>query len=49
VKTIADNGTLIGTISWETGFENMPQGGDQLSDCNIAKIQSWVDDGAPNN
>ena len=45
VKTVADNGTLLGAISWESGFENMPQGGDQLSDCSIAKIKSWLDDG----
>ncbi len=49
VKVVADDGKLIGAISWDSGFENMPQGGDQLSDCNISKIRSWVEDGAPNN
>ena len=27
----------------------MPQGGPSLSDCNILKIETWVQDGAPNN
>jgi uncharacterized membrane protein len=49
VKTVADNGKLIGAISWSPGFEAMPQGGDQLSDCTVDKIESWVNAGAPNN
>jgi hypothetical protein len=49
VKNVADNGKLIGAISWEAGFEKMPQGGDKLSECDIAKVQSWIDDGALNN
>lgn len=49
VKAVADNGKLVGAIAWENGFENMPQGGDQLSECTIDQIQSWVDAGAPNN
>ena len=49
VKSAADNGSLYGAIAWESGFEPMPQGGDQLPDCTIDKIKSWIDAGAPNN
>lgn len=49
VKAIADNGSLTGSISWETAYENMPRNGDQLPDCEIDQIKSWVDAGALNN
>lgn len=32
-----------------TGPSPMPKGQDKLDDCTIAKIQKWVNDGAPNN
>ncbi|MFD3001823.1 hypothetical protein ACFS7Z_15725 [Pontibacter toksunensis] len=49
VKAQADNGKLVGVVSHTAGFKPMPQGGAKLSDCNIAKIKKWVDDGAVNN
>lgn len=49
VKEVAENGNLVGAISWDSNFSNMPQGGDQLSDCIIDQIKSWVDAGALNN
>jgi len=49
VKKQADNGSLVGAISHAAGFKPMPQGGAKLSDCNIAKIKKWVDDGAKDN
>ncbi len=49
VKTLADSGKLYGAISWQNGYENMPQGGNQLPSCTIDKIKSWIDAGAPNN
>lgn len=33
----------------EPGIVPMPKDADKLSDCNIAKIKVWIDDGAPNN
>ena len=48
-KTVAQNGRLIGAITWANGYQRMPQGSAKLSDCNIAKIKAWVHDGAPNN
>lgn len=48
VKTVADNGRLVGAVSHATGFKPMPQGG-KLQDCEIITIQKWVAAGAPNN
>ncbi|QHL86946.1 hypothetical protein GU926_05645 [Nibribacter ruber] len=49
VKAQASTGKLMGVITHSPGFPAMPSGGAKLSDCNIAKIKKWVDDGAPNN
>jgi cytochrome c5 len=49
VKAQASTGKLMGVITHAPGLPPMPSGGAKLSDCNIAKIKKWVDDGAPNN
>lgn len=49
VKTVADNGKLIGVISHANGFPAMPKGGAKLSDCNINKIKGWINRGTLNN
>lgn len=49
VKTQADNGNLIGTITHAAGYPAMPQGAAKLSDCNINKIKAWIARGALNN
>ena len=49
VKAVAQNGRLMGAISWSAGFQRMPQSGNKLSNCSIDKIQAWINDGAPNN
>ncbi len=43
------SGRLLGAIRHEPGFKPMPQGAPKLLACDIAKIESWVADGAPNN
>lgn len=48
VKTYATSGALYGTISYSTGFTQMPASG-KMSDCNVALIKKWIDAGAPNN
>ena len=40
---------FMGAIRHEEGYAPMPQGGNKLSDCKIAQIQKWIDDGTPNN
>lgn len=49
VKTAADDGKLLGTIEYKSGYTPMPQGADQLPTCSIAQIEKWVKQGAPNN
>lgn len=43
------NNFLLGTIQWLSGYNQMPQGGAKLSDCEIGLITKWVNQGAPNN
>lgn len=42
-------GSLLGVITWTSGNLPMPQNGNKLSVCNIAKIRKWIDDGMPEN
>jgi cytochrome c5 len=49
VKTVVDAGRLLGAVRHDSGFSAMPQGGAQLSDCNIEKLEAWVSDGALDN
>ncbi|SHF24017.1 hypothetical protein SAMN05444008_10674 [Cnuella takakiae] len=46
LKTVADNGRLLGAISHAAGFAPMPQGAAKMSDCDIARIKAWIDAGA---
>ena len=42
-------GSLYGAISHDPGNSAMPKSGAKLSECSIAKIKKWIDDGALNN
>lgn len=44
-----NSGRLLGAIKHEPGYTPMPQGEAQLPDCTIAKIEQWVQEGAPDN
>jgi hypothetical protein len=48
-QAVALNGKLYGAVSHSAGYTPMPQGGNQLSLCDIRKIKLWIDAGAPNN
>ena len=48
VKSIANN-QLMGSVKHSLGYNPMPLGGNQLSGCQISKIQSWINAGYPNN
>jgi cytochrome c5 len=48
VRTQALNGRLYGSVAHLPGFSAMPEGG-KLSECNIALIGAWVNQGASNN
>lgn len=44
-----NSGKLLGAIRHQSGFSPMPQNASRLIDCDIAKIEKWIEDGAPNN
>ena len=46
VVSLAENGNLMGTIRWESGYANMPPN-QQLSDCGISLLQAWINSGFP--
>ena len=49
VKAVVDNGRLYGSINHSTGFIPMPDGAVKMSSCDIKRVRSWIDSGAPNN
>lgn len=49
LKVYVDNGKLLGVIKHEDGFPAMPQGQPQLGQCQIAKIEGWINQGASDN
>jgi mono/diheme cytochrome c family protein len=46
---VGSPGSLLGAITWANGNIPMPQNGSQLSECNIAQIRKWINDGMPDN
>ncbi|MFN4298517.1 MAG: hypothetical protein ACK4EX_02175 [Thermaurantimonas sp.] len=49
VKTVANNGKLLGSIFHQPGFYPMPPSGIKLDECKLKTIRAWVNSGAPNN
>lgn len=49
VQTMAKSGKLMGAVNHASGFLPMPQNGNKLPDCEISKLQRWVDNQTPNN
>jgi len=49
VKAAANNGSLYGSINHDDGYTAMPLGGGKLSNCSIAQIKSWIDNGSLDN
>lgn len=49
LSTIANNGLLWGVVNHDPGFPPMPKNGTKLSNCDLAKINIWIQAGAPNN
>jgi len=48
LNSIANN-ELMGSIKHTSGYSAMPQNENQLSACQISKIQNWINAGHPNN
>ena len=49
LKIKVDDETLVKSIKHEPGVSPMPDEQPKLSDCDILKIEKWVEEGAPNN
>ena len=49
VKTSVNNGSFYGSIIHENGFSVMPPSGQKIPDCDIVRVKSWIDAGAPEN
>lgn len=49
LKNWANNNTLYHVINQTPGYNPMPKGGSKLASCDIAKIRTWIRNGAPNN
>ena len=49
VVAIAQNGSLLGSINHDPDYVAMPKNADKLSDCQIAEIRIWIEEGTPDN
>jgi hypothetical protein len=49
ISIYVQDGRLLGAIKHQSGFSAMPQNAPPLRACDIAKIESWIESGAPNN
>ena len=49
LSIIAKNGQLWKSVSHDPSVVPMPNLGNQLSDCNLSKINIWIKSGSPNN
>lgn len=45
----ATNGSLVGAISHAGGYSPMPKNGQKLAECDIKRIQTWINAGALDN
>ena len=48
IKASADNGSLLGSINHQSPYAPMPVNG-KLSNCDIKKIEVWINEGAAQN
>ena len=49
LKLLVDSGRFLGAVRRDPGFSPMPQNEAMLPDCQIMQIESWINNGAPNN
>ncbi|MEO6167925.1 MAG: hypothetical protein ABIO46_14050 [Chitinophagales bacterium] len=49
VIVVVEDGRLSGAIHHQSGYSPMPKDAPQLSDCNLLKIDTWINHGALNN
>ncbi len=49
LKAMVDAGRVLGALRHLEGFSPMPQNASALPECELLKIEKWIDDGAPDN
>lgn len=49
LKQSVDDGSFLGSIRHDPGYSPMPKGGPKLPECDIFRIELWINQGAPNN
>ena len=49
VMEYVNDGRLLGAIKHLPGFSPMPKNAPKLVECNIEKIETWIESGAPDN
>ena len=49
LRSAVNSGILRKAINHESGAAPMPQGGNKLSACDLAKVDAWINQGAPQN
>jgi hypothetical protein len=49
VKAVASSGVLLGTIRHENGYSPMPKNSTKLNDCDIRKVEIWIQNGSLEN
>lgn len=48
VRACAEDGSLYGTMAFQSGYSPMPKGGNKVPDCSLNQIQAWINKGYPN-
>lgn len=48
-RNAANNGSLLGSVNHQAGYSPMPQDAPKLLSCDIQALQTWLDEGTPNN
>lgn len=49
VKRTGSNGSLVGSMKHAPNYSIMPPSGEKMPDCDILKIETWINNGMPNN
>ncbi|BDS10365.1 hypothetical protein [Aureispira anguillae] len=49
VQITANNGSLLGSMKHVSNYSMMPPSGVKMLDCDLSKIEKWINDGMPNN
>lgn len=49
ISGYVQSGQFYGSVTHQPGFTAMPYNGNKLSDCQIAQIKKWINDGYPQN